>query len=160
MRFATFSMIVFIGSFTMWVPSSAAQEEIYRWVDDKGVVHFGDRPPRQTDVEKISIPQSHVTGSQASTDSAPVNEEGLQEPQPNIAQQLREERAEARREYEAKAEATAKSCKKAREVVSQLEPMPRVMVTHEDGTVTRMDDNDRLEQLGKAQAFIAENCEN
>ena len=73
---------------------------------------------------------------------------------------MRDERAEARREKEAEAKVTAKSCEKAREVVSQLEPSPRVNVTHEDGTVTRMDDNDRLETLGKAKAFIAGNCDN
>jgi hypothetical protein len=29
----------------------------------------------------------------------------------------------------------------------------------EDGTVTRMDDNKRLESLGEAKAYIAENCD-
>ena len=151
MRFATFFMIISIGTFTVWAPQSAAGEEIYRWVDDNGIVHFGDRPPEQADVETISIPQSKVQPS--------ANQEEAQDPQPNLAQQLREERAEARRKREANAEITAESCAKAREVVSQLEPMTRVMVTHEDGTVTRMDDNDRLETLGKAKAFVAENCD-
>ena len=156
MRFATFFMIISIGVFTMWAPQSAAQEDIYRWVDDKGVVHFGDRPPQQADVEKISIPESQI---QPSEGSDPVDQEASQNPQPNLAQQLREERAEARREREANAEVTAKSCEKAREIVSHLEPMTRVMVTHEDGTVIRMDDNDRLEKLGEAKTFIAGNCD-
>ena len=157
MRVATYFMIISIGTFTMWAPQSVAQEKIYRWVDDNGVVHFGDRLPEQADVEMISIPQSQP---QPSVGSAPVNQEETQDPKPNIAQQLRDERAEARREKEAEAKVTAKSCEKAREVVSQLEPSPRVNVTHEDGTVTRMDDNDRLETLGKAKTFIAENCDN
>ncbi len=156
MRFATFFMIIFIGTFTVWAPQSAAQDEIYRWVDDKGVVHFGDRPPRQTEVEKISIPESQTKPSAA---YAPVSEEEAQDPQPNLAQQLREERADARRKREANAEVAAESCAKAREIVSQLEPMTRVMVTHQDGTVTRMDDNDRLEKLDEAKAVVAENCD-
>ena len=159
MRFATFFMIISIGTLTKWVPQSAAQEEIYRWVDDKGVVHFGDRRPEQADVEKISIPESQRSSTGPSEGSAPVDQQASQNPQPNLAQQLRDERAAARKEREANAKVTAESCAKAREVVSQLEPMPRVMVTHEDGTVTRMDDNDRLETLGKAKAFIAENCD-
>ena len=135
----------------MWAPQSAAQEEVYRWVDDKGVVHFGDRPPQQADVEKISIPDTQTQPA--------ANQEAAQDTQPNLAQQLREERAEARKEREANAEVAAKSCAKAREIVSQLEPMTRVMVTHEDGTVTRMDDNDRLEKLDEAKAVVAENCD-
>lgn len=158
MRFATFFMIISIGAFTMWAPQSAATEEVYRWVDEDGVVHFGDRRPEQADVEMISIPQSQTTGTQPSMGAGPVNQEKTQAPQPNAAQQAREARAEKRREREAKAYATEQSCATAREVVSQLEPKPRVMVTHEDGSVTRMDDNDRLETLGEAKAFIAENC--
>jgi len=159
MRFATFFMIFSIGAFTMWAPQSAAQEEIYRWVDDNGVVHFGDRPPRQADVEKIVIPPSQSNSGRSSVDPEPVNQGNAQDPQPTPAQQSRDARAEKRREEEAKAYVTEESCTSAREVVSQLEPSPRVMVTHEDGTVTRMDDNDRLETLSKAKAFIAENCD-
>jgi hypothetical protein len=158
MRFTTFFMIIFIGSLTMWAPQTSAQEEVYRWVDENGVIHFGDRAPEQNDAERISIPQSHVISAQPSADPAAVDPTDAQDPQPSVAQQLRDERAEARQEKEANAEVTAESCTKARAVVSQLEPKPRVMVTHEDGTVTRMDDNDRLETLGKAKAFIAENC--
>ena len=151
MRFVTFFTIISIGTLTVWAPQSAAQEEVYRWVDDKGVVHFGDRPPQQADVEKISIPDTQTQPA--------ANQEEAQDTQPNLAQQLREERAEARKEREANAEVAAKSCAKAREIVSQLEPMTRVMVTHEDGTVTRMYDNDRLEKLDEAKAVVAENCD-
>ena len=159
MRFTTFFMIIFIGTLTMWAPQSSAKEEIYRWVDENGVVHFGDRAPEQNDAERISIPQSHVISAQPSADPAAVDPTDTQDPQPSVAQQLRDERAEARREREAKAEITAENCTKARQVVSQLEPSPRVNVTHEDGTVTRMDDDDRLENLGNAKAFVAENCD-
>jgi len=33
------------------------------------------------------------------------------------------------------------------------------MVTTEDGEVYRMDDNDRLEELARLNAYISENCE-
>lgn len=159
MRFATFFMIIFIGTFTMWASKSAAQEEVYRWVDENGVVHFGDRAPEQSDAEKVSILQSHGISAQPSADPAPVNPTDAQDPQPSAAQQIRDERAEARREREANAKVTAENCTKARELVSQLEPSTRVIVKNEDGTVTRMDDNDRLENLGKAKAFVAEHCD-
>jgi hypothetical protein len=159
MRFVTFFMIIFIGTLTMWAPQSAAQNEVYRWVDENGVVHFGDRAPEQKDAEKISIPQSHGISAQPSADPAAVDPTDAQDPQPSVAQQLRDERAEARRKREEKAEVTAGNCTKARQVVSQLEPSPRVIVKNQDGEVTRMDDDYRLETLGKAKAFIAENCE-
>ena len=160
MRIAILFMVIFIGVFTMWAPQSAAGEEVYRWVDDNGVVHFGDRPPQQKEAEVISLPQSPGISSGSSSDPDPVNPADAQVPQPSIAQQARDARAEARREREAKAEATAENCNAARQAVSQLEPSPRVNVTHEDGTVTRMDDDDRLEKLAEAKAFVAEHCDN
>ena len=50
-------------------------------------------------------------------------------------------------------------CEQARVAVAKLEPMPRVMVTQADGSTIRMDDNDRLEKLGEAKKFIADNCD-
>jgi hypothetical protein len=32
------------------------------------------------------------------------------------------------------------------------------MVEYEDGTVVRLDDNERLKTLDEAKAYIAENC--
>jgi len=159
MRFTTFFMIIFIGTLTTWAPQSSAQQEVYRWVDENGVVHFGDRPPEQNDAERISIPQSHVTSTQPSADPAAVDPTDVQDPQPSYAQQLRDERAEARREREAKAKETAEGCTKARAVISQLEPSPRVIVRNEDGSVSRMDDDYRLETIGKAKAFVTEHCD-
>ena len=50
-------------------------------------------------------------------------------------------------------------CAQRRTLVSQLEPSSRVMVKMEDGTVTRLDDNIRLETLNEAKTYIANNCE-
>ena len=115
MRFTTFFIIIFSGTFMMWAPQSAAQEEVYRWVDENGVVHFGDRAPEQSDAEKVSIPQSHGISAQPSADAAAVDPTDAQDPQPSVAQQLRDERAEARREREENAKVTAKNCTKARD---------------------------------------------
>lgn len=161
MRFAIIFLVILIGAFVIWAPQSAAQDEVYRWVDENGVVHYGDRAPQQKEAEVVSIPQTSgislkpPSNPEAADVANPADE---QEPQPSAAQQARDARAEARKERQAKAELTAKNCESARNVISQLEPSPRVNVTHEDGTVTRMDDNDRLEELARARAYVAENC--
>jgi hypothetical protein len=53
----------------------------------------------------------------------------------------------------------AEACEQRKEIVSKLEPSPRVMVQMPDGTVTRMDDNLRLETLEEAKSYIAANCD-
>lgn len=32
--------------------------EVYKWVDDKGKVHFGDRPPAKSQAVELDLPES------------------------------------------------------------------------------------------------------
>lgn len=38
---------------TLLLSAQTHAGEFYKWVDEKGVVHFSERPPKQADVEKI-----------------------------------------------------------------------------------------------------------
>lgn len=164
MRYLSNIATIFITITLAWVPFTTAAEEVYRWVDENGVVHFGDRAPQQGEVEKVAIqPSSGVHASPTSEPAIPKpaipDEEQKTDPQLSVAQQRRDARAVIKQENTESAEATSRNCTQARDVVAQLEPSPRVNVTHEDGTVTRMDDNDRLEKLNEAKAFVADNCD-
>jgi hypothetical protein len=37
-----------------------AGAQVYKWVDEKGQVHFGDRPPEEQKVEELALPLSGV----------------------------------------------------------------------------------------------------
>ena len=155
MRIATILMAVFISILVLSATDAIAEDEIYRWVDENGVVHFGDRPDGQAGVEKIDVQENRSSSTRAS--SAPVSSDTGQ--QPSYAQQQRDERAKIREETAEKEQAIAAGCEQRRQLVAQLEPSTRVMVRLEDGTVTRLDDNERLETLAEAKAYIAENCD-
>lgn len=155
MRIATILMTVFISILVLSATDAIAEDEIYRWVDENGVVHFGDRPGGQAGVEKIDIPESRINRTQPASVAAP----GDTSQQPTYAQQQRDERAANHKEAAEKQKALEAGCPQRRQLVAQLEPSTRVMVTYEDGTVIRMDDNDRLEKLNEAKAYIAENCD-
>ena len=155
MRIATILMAVFISILVLSATDAIAEDEIYRWVDENGVVHFGDRPGGHAGVEKIDVPESQINSTQPASATAATD---ASQP-PSRAQQQRDERAEKRKEAAEKEQAIAAGCEQRRQLVAQLEPSTRVMVKSEDGTVTRMDDNVRLETLGEAKAYIAEKCE-
>ena len=156
MRIATILMAIFISILVLSATDAIAKDEIYRWVDENGVVHFGDRPGGQAGVEKIDIPESQINSTQPTSAAAATD---TSQP-PSRAQQQRDERAEKRKEAAEKKQAIAAGCEQRRQLVAQLEPSTRVMARLEDGTVTRMDDNKRLETLGEAKAYIAKNCDN
>ena len=155
MRIATILMAIFISILVLSATDAIADDEIYRWVDENGVVHFGNHPGGQAGVEKIDIPESQINNTQpaATTASGDTSQE------PSYAQQRRDERAKIHKEAAEKEQAIAAGCAQRRQLVAQLEPSTRVMVRLEDGTVTRMDDNKRLDTLAEAKAYIAENCD-
>jgi len=150
---------VLIATLANPATEASAADEIYRWVDENGVVHFGDRPPANATAEIISIQKSNSSDNATATDSASADLSKPPEPQPSAAQQKRDERAEKRAELEANEKIIAEACAQRRTIVSQLEPSTRVMVQLEDGTVERMDDNVRLETLNEAKTYIADNCD-
>ncbi len=137
------------------VSATDASDNIYRWVDEQGNVHFGDKPPEKASAEVVDIQPGPAISSQSRAESisTPTVE------QPSRAQQQRDERATRRKEDAERQQAVEAGCAQRHQLVSQLEPSTRVMVKDiETGQVTRMDDNERLKVLGEAKAYLAENC--
>lgn len=158
MRIAKMMIVVLIMVLASLATDAMAEEKIYRWVDANGQVHFGDTPPGNAATEEVTILQDTV-GAAPSTEAAPSDQsKTLEEPQPSYAERLREERYEKRKEREEQERVTAEACAQRQTLVSQLEPSTRVMVKMDDGTVTRLDDDKRLEILDEAKSFIANNC--
>lgn len=159
MRTATIFLMIFSATFMLWVPETAAQDEIYRWVDKDGVVHFGDRPDSQGSAEIVEIQQD------VNSDDSNVPESGSSasaqqpDPAPSYAQQVRDERAKKRAEAAAINEKTKAACERVSQYLATIEPSTRVMVTQEDGTVTRMDGEVRAQKVAESKAFLAENCD-
>ena len=157
MRKVKILMTVFIPAFVLMASDAIAKDSVYRWVDDKGVVHFSNRPADAANAEKIDIQTSEVKSTAPVSD---VERDAIyaQPSEPSQAQQQRDERAKNRQEAAELAEAVAAGCDQRRQIVAQLEPSTRVMVRGEDGEVYRLDDNERLKALDEAKAYIAEKC--
>jgi hypothetical protein len=158
MRFATIFMAVLIISLALSVNNAVAKGEVYRWTDENGVVHFGQRPEGHTNAEQVIIQKSPANSTPSSSVDSSTDGDQKQEPQPSYAQQQRDERAKYRQENAERQNEIAAECDQRRQIVSRLEPSTRVMVNNKDGTVSRLDDNLRLEALAEAKAYIAEKC--
>lgn len=159
MRIAKMILALLIVTFAILATDSVAENEIYRWVDENGVVHFGDQPPANTAAGKVSVQTSKISTAPSSSAATLEEPSPLFEPEPSAAQKIRDERAERRAEIAENKRITEETCAQRKAVVSQLEPSTRVLVRLEDGTVTRMDDDVRLETLNEAKSYIAQNCD-
>lgn len=131
-----------------------AEEEVYRWVDENGVVHFGNRPDSNVDAEIVKLKKSP-----AHTATAPEPpSETMEEQEPSYAQQLRDERALRKKEAAEKRKVVEAECDYHRQRLAKLEPTTRVIIHKEDGSVERMDDNERVKKVRESKDFISKNC--
>jgi len=144
-----------LTSFMLISGSCLAGPEIFRWVDDQGVVNFSEQPPANGKSERVDTRVDVSQGVQPNRESA--SDEAAAE-QSSPAEHIREERAAARLEAAEKKAVTEAACTNNKAIIAQLEPFPRVMTRNEEGEMVRMDDNVRLEKLSAAQDYVAANC--
>jgi glutaredoxin len=46
--------IFFLLAVTLLMPVSSGGGELYKWVDDKGNIHYGDKPPKKAELKEIA----------------------------------------------------------------------------------------------------------
>lgn len=142
--------------------------EIYRWVDENGVVNYTQQKPRDVNANQVAStkpsrlkkagstqkqsanPPSELTGNteDVSRAAATPAKAGLAEPD-----------AAARAKYEAAVEqARVKGCADAKKLVDQLQNRGRIRIRNAAGEEVAMSDAERASRINKAQAMIAEHC--
>lgn len=141
--------------------SAWSRGEIYRWVDEDGVVHYSQVAPEGVEATVVGVRPNAVP----SVSAPPVRKSasgGNAEPGAgediSYAEQRRRDRADRWQEQLEKNAKMARECDVMRKQKALLEPNPRVMIQGEDGTVQRLDDEKRLSALEEANAFLAANC--
>ena len=140
--------MILTGTLMLALSTSAMASQVYKWVDDKGVTHFGAQPPQ---------------GQQATTinTAAPPPRQVPSTPAPSIEEQLDPEQAAIDKKVKddvAKQEAERKRfCEQARHNLAQLEINPRVRI-EDDGQVRRLSEDERQERISELKTSIAENC--
>ena len=149
------------------IPQVMAAGAVYRWVDKDGSVHYGDRIPdgvegslinvRPNTAQLVSPEKNKVPESAAGTAAEAAAREG-EAPELSIAEQRRQDRAENRRKNAEEARKIAAKCEIMRVQKARVEPSPRVLVYDENGEVRRLDDNERVDMLNEANAYLAKNC--
>jgi hypothetical protein len=128
-------------------PLLAYGEQVYRWVDSAGVVHFSQNPPASGDYKDVtnSLPPS-TTYSSPGSPARPAVQGGSGSGSSQTLQ--------------AKAD-NAERCAKARERISFLEEKTahRLMVTGPDGQPARMTSDQFNSEVDDAKAAAAKYCD-
>ena len=163
------SLIIVMTGALVTNPHAFADDAVFRWVDEDGIVHFGDRVPEGVNAVEFTLKPNRVelTGSETSAGSSPDPETAVDaganargEAELSNAEQRRQSRAERRQKYTADKQKMESQCETMRRQKEFIEPHPRVLVQDENGNPRRLEDSEREEMLNEANAFLAENCKN
>jgi hypothetical protein len=144
-----------IAALAISAGSAAFADEIYKWTDDEGNVHYEDRPSEVYSEERLQFSYNR-------TDSESVNKRV--EAQRESANARNEARAnkEAEKataaETRAAAEETKAKCEKYRAQLKVMLESPRVYREDAAGERTYLDDVARQEARSQAEALIKETC--
>lgn len=127
----------------------AAAEELYRWVDADGKVHFGDRPPQDAAVESIEAKLKPINRADA------TRREDF--PDTRRAQQIEQQyQSEKRLQYQQQARRAQQVCSRARRELEILKGP--VYFVDAEGNESTISERERQAQARALEAQIREYC--
>ncbi len=132
----------------------AGAGDVYRWLDEQGRVHFGDRPPEGQTVTKLRLHPGPESQGAPEADRSQARERLLRYYDERRAEQ-REAAARARQEQEAR----EVRCAEARRRLGQYEAAGRIFVTGEDGQRHFLSGEERDQLIARLRAEISRWCE-
>lgn len=148
-RPASTALIVLIG---LAVPAERLPAaDIYRWTDEQGQTHFGDRPPA-TGARQVQVPRSAPSGEPGTS---------LAKTQ-RLLQEFETGRAADQAEAAQRAQATAAreaACEEARNRMFEYEHAGYLYVWNERGEKQVLSDEDHAQALAAARRDVALWCE-
>ena len=138
------------------ISTSAFADEIYKWTDDDGNVHYGDRPSGEESEERLQF-----TYNRTNTESLD-NRVAAQRDAEDSRQSARTQATEQKQTAEAErieAEEQQARCETSRAKVDSMRAAPRVYREGPDGEREYLDDVQRAESIAMAETRAKEACE-
>ena len=144
-----------IAALALTASAGSLASEIYKWTDEDGTVHYGDRPTGELTEQRMALTyqRSSATSVQRQVD-AMADRQASREESRKSADLDAQQAAEAAAEAEAKAE----RCERYRAQLKTMLEARRLYREDENGERDYLDGEQREEARQRAEDLIAENC--
>lgn len=135
--------------------SGAIASEIYKWTDENGTIHYGDRPSGDASEERLALTYRRSTAGSVERQVKAQSDRRAAREEARAAAGAEAQQAE---EVRAEAEAKQQRCEKYRAQLETMLQARRLYREDENGERKYLDDEQRQEARTKAEELIAENC--
>jgi len=144
-------LLLFTTAVLLACGTAANAQQIYRWVDDKGITHFGAKPPENSSAQRVDAKAPRVSKEQAAAANRPAAA-------PDAAQQALDK--QVKNEVMLEEAAREKYCKDIRMNLAQLRNNPRLRYADEKGEVHHMTEQERQKRIAETEQSIKDTCLN
>lgn len=137
-----------ISIISLWVAALAsgsaiaAKDNVFTWTDDKGVVHYGERPPKDSQARQIKTRTGHSDPIPATTPNTQDKTSTTQANSPVATTFKNPER-----------------CNTARKNLELLNTVARIKIADEAGVQRLLTDDEKAAQRIAMQEVIDQACE-
>jgi hypothetical protein len=145
--------------FALAACTASVQAQVYKWVDKDGKVQYSDQAP-PPDVTKSTVQK----GISTSSSSPAVQSDKAAEKAPDKGKEFEKRRSDSA-DKQKKADEASKlagrkqeSCEDARANLKGLEAGGRISKTDANGERYFLDDDQRQQEIARAQDVMAESC--
>lgn len=143
-RFLQASLVLSIVLSALLSTSHAAK--IYRWVDESGLPHYSEKPPREAQSETLNI-RPAGTGTAPSSSSSKTS---------NTKKEVKEETAEKKESISA--EDKAKFCQQSRTLLERMNGNTQRRFEQPDGSYRKLEQAEIADYKAQANEGIASYC--
>ncbi|SFR86657.1 protein of unknown function [Marinobacter daqiaonensis] len=146
-----FRHLILLVLFGLMLPSLVAAASVYRWTDENGVVHYGDREPSGRSAEKVSV----KSGTSRSSEERASPQAQVEAMEKNEAERTRRENESA--VEEARRKQREANCQAAEANLQIIRSNARIRV-EENGEQRYLTPEEIEEQKEKYKQVAEENC--
>lgn len=134
-----------------------AGQNYYKWVDDRGVTHYGSQPPHQyvESATKIKISSTTPSGHKAAESKREDRSKMLADKTKKVKENTAPIETQATKEEE---EIRKKNCDTYKGNLAIMNQSSRIREKNEDGEMVMLSEEVKQEKMKAAKDFIAEFC--
>ena len=144
-----------IAAFALALSFSAVGDEIYKWTDAEGNVHYEDRPSGNASEQTMQVTYNRTNNTVVK--SRVQNRRDYEKAREDTRAEAKKAQLTAAEERKV-AEERAAQCKDYRQKMKTMLEAPRVYRENENGERAYLDDAARVDARQKAEDLIKEAC--
>jgi hypothetical protein len=130
--------------------ASAAFGQVYRWVDEKGVTHYGAQPPQGVNAREVEDKLANPSTA------APPRQDWQEKDREFRQRQIQSGAAQAKKAQDA--ERRQAMCNDQRDLLARLQ-QSRTYRLNEKGERVFQDDNERDAAIARQEKIVAQYCQ-